>query len=195
MLPENSMNFYLIGYRCTGKTTVGRLLAERLGWPLVDTDREIVDTAGMSIDCMVAAYGWPFFRQRESEVLSRVAAADRQVVATGGGIVLDKNNRQTMKTTGKVVWLTASETCIRTRMLADAATDDNRPPLTGRGLLEEIETVLAERKPLYENAADLTIATDRVRIEEICDRIVEALNPTTLTSKEPNPCPVPSEPY
>ena len=169
------MNLYLIGYRCTGKTTVGRSLAARLGWPLVDTDRVIADRAGMSIDHMVAAYGWPFFRQRESEVVSRVSAGDRQVVATGGGIVLDEGNRQTMKTTGKVVWLTASERCIRTRMLADAATDDNRPPLTGRGLLEEIETVLAERTPLYESAADLVIATDRVRIEEICDRIVEAL--------------------
>ena len=195
MLPENSMNLYLIGYRCTGKTTVGRSLAERLGWPLVDTDRMIVDTAGMSIDRMVAAYGWPFFRQRESEVLSRLAAGERQVVATGGGIVLDERNRQTMKTTGKVVWLTAGEKCIRKRLLADAATGDDRPPLTDSGLLEEIETVLAERKPLYESAADLTIATDRVRIEEICDRIVEALNPTTLTSKEPSPCPVPSEPY
>lgn len=154
---------------------MGRLLAERLGWPLVDTDRLIVDTAGMSIDRMIAVYGWPFFRQRESEVLSRVAAGDRQVVATGGGIVLDEHNRQTMKTTGKVVWLTASETCIRTRMLADAATVDNRPPLTGRGLLEEIKTVLAERIALYESTADLAIATDRVRIEEICDRILEEL--------------------
>jgi shikimate kinase len=169
------MNLYLIGYRCTGKTTVGRSLAERLGWPLVDTDRVIVDTTGMRIDRMVASHGWPFFRQRETEVLSRVSAEDRQVVATGGGIVLDARNRQAMKTTGKVVWLTASETCIQTRMLADAATDDNRPPLTGRGLLEEIETVLAERKPLYESAADLTVATDCVGIEEICDRIVEAL--------------------
>jgi shikimate kinase len=195
MLPENSMNLYLIGYRCTGKTTVGRSLAERLGWPLVDTDRMIVDTAGMSIDRMVAAYGWSFFRQRESEVLSRLAAGGRQVVATGGGIVLDERNRQTMKTTGKVVWLTAGEKCIRKRMLADAATGDDRPPLTDSGLLEEIETVQADRKPLEESAADLTIATDRVRIEEICDRIVEALNPTTLTSKEPSPCPVPSEPY
>ena len=174
MLPENTMNLYLIGYRCTGKTTVGRSLVERLGWPMVDTDRVIVDAAGMSIDRM-AACGWPFFRQRESEVLSRVAAGDRQVVATGGGIVLDERNRETMNTTGKVVWLTASETCIRTRMLADAATDDNRPALTGRGLLAEIETVLAERTPLYESIADLAIATDRVRIEAICDRIVEEL--------------------
>jgi len=169
------MNLYLIGYRCTGKTTVGRSMAERLGWPLMDTDCVIVDAAGMSIDRMVASHGWPFFRQRESEVLFRVSAGNRQVVATGGGIVLDERNRQAMKATGKVVWLTASETCIRTRMLTDAATGDNRPALTGRGLLEEIETVLAERSPLYESAADLTIATDRASIEEICDRIVEAL--------------------
>ncbi|WP_319522162.1 shikimate kinase [uncultured Desulfosarcina sp.] len=176
MLFDGNMNLYLIGYRCTGKTTVGRSLAERLGWPLTDTDGMIVDAAaGMSIDHMVASYGWSFFRQREYEVLSRVSAGDRQVVATGGGIVLDERNRLAMKTTGKVVWLTASETCIRTRMLADASTGDNRPTLTGRGLLEEIETVLAERTPLYESAADLVIATDRVGIEEICDRIVEAL--------------------
>ena len=169
------MNLYLIGYRCTGKTTVGRFMAQRLGWPLVDTDCVIVDTADMSIDQMVASFGWSFFRQRESEVLSRVASDDRQVVATGGGIVLDARNRQTMKTTGKVIWLTAGERSIRTRMLADAATGDNRPALTGRGLLEEIETVLAERMPLYESAADLAIATDRVAVAEISERILEAL--------------------
>lgn len=190
----DAMNLYLIGYRCTGKTTVGRSMAGRLDWPLVDTDRLIVDTVGMSIDRLVALRGWPFFRQRESEMLSRVSAGDRQVVATGGGIVLDEHNRRTMKTTGKVVWLTASGTCIRTRMLADAATDENRPPLTGRGLLEEIETVLAERTPLYASAADLVIDTEGASIAEICDRIVEALNPKNLTPKEPNPCPVPSEP-
>jgi shikimate kinase len=129
----------------------------------------------MSIDRMVASRGWPFFRQRESEALRRVSAGDGQVVATGGGIVLDARNRQTMKTTGRVVWLTAGETCIQKRMLADTATRDNRPPLTDRGLLAEIETVLAERNPLYESTADLAIDTERVAVEEICDRIVAAL--------------------
>ena len=100
----DAMNLYLVGYRCTGKTTLGRSMAERLGWPLVDTDRVIVDTAGMSIDRMVAAYGWPFFRQRESEVLSRVSAENRQVVA---GLIGPDPGFPRPHMTGRLSWPTA----------------------------------------------------------------------------------------
>lgn len=169
------MNLYLIGYRCTGKTTVGKVLARRLGWPCVDTDRMIVEDAGMSIANMVASRGWPFFREQERHALETVAARDCQVVATGGGIVLDGRNIAVMKKTGKVVWLTADQKTIGARMLADAATAGNRPSLTGQGLMDEIEAVLSERKPLYEQASELKIDTDRETIETLCDRIVSGL--------------------
>lgn len=169
------MNLFLIGYRCTGKTTVGRVLADRLGWSFVDTDSRIVDAAGISVARLVERIGWPGFRTQERQVLAAVAAGSRQVVATGGGIVLDTSNIETMKTSGLVVWLTASERTIATRMLADDKTSGNRPALTDRGPFDEIAAVLAERRPLYERAADLTLATDQETIETICDRIIDHL--------------------
>ncbi len=170
-----AMNLFLIGYRCTGKTTVGKALAERLAWRFVDTDRMISQNSGTSIDRMVAEKGWPFFREQEQQALQAVSASDRQVVATGGGVVVDDRNVATMKASGTVVWLTASRKTIEARMLADDATAGNRPSLTGQEQRAEIASVLAERRPLYEKAGDLTIDTDRDPIAAICDRIMEKL--------------------
>jgi len=169
------MNIFLIGYRCTGKTTVGKALAERLGRTFVDTDRMVAQAAGMTIARMVEAHGWPFFREREHEALAAVCAEKRRVVATGGGIVLDSRNRRAMEHSGTAVWLTASEKTIQDRMLGDETTAGSRPSLTGKGLLEEIETVLNERNPLYAKAAGLVVDADRATVDEICDRIIRQL--------------------
>lgn len=169
------MNLFLVGYRCTGKTTVGKTLARRLGWPFMDMDRMIVESTGTSIARMVDEHGWLFFREQERQVMEAVSAVDRQVVATGGGIVLDARNVSAMKKSGKVVWLAASEKTIEERMLADDATAGNRPPLTGQGLIVEIASVLSKRRPFYDMAADIAIDTDQEKIAAICDRIQEAL--------------------
>ena len=168
------MNLYLIGYRCTGKTTVGKALARRLGWAFFDTDVMVVEDAGIGIAQMVASRGWPFFREQERHALETVAGRDCQVVATGGGIVLDDRNVVVMKTSGTVVWLKAGRKTIEMRMLADATTAGNRPSLTGQGLTEEIESVLSVRQPLYEKAADLDLETDHEKIETLCERIIAA---------------------
>lgn len=172
------MILYLIGYRCTGKTTVGRALARRLGWPFTDTDQIVAATAGTSIARIVDRNGWPYFREKERQALASVSELDHQVVATGGGIVLDDRNVAVMKNSGPVVWLKAGRKTIEARMLADAATAGNRPSLTGQGLTEEIESVLSERRPLYEKAADLAIKTDQEKIETLCDRIIAAFKIT-----------------
>jgi shikimate kinase len=169
------MNIFLIGYRCTGKTTVGKALAERLEHRFVDTDRMVVERSGMSIARMVAKHGWKHFRGQEHDALKAACANKKQVVGTGGGVVLDTRNCLAMQRTGKVVWLTADEKTIQSRMRVDETTAGSRPSLTGRGLLEEIETVMAERSPLYEKAADLIVETDRKTVEEICDRITKEL--------------------
>ena len=169
------MNLFLIGYRCTGKTTMGKALARRLGWTFMDTDRMIVETTGTSIARMVDENGWPFFRAQERQVMESISAGDRQVVATGGGIILDGRNVSIMKKSGTVVWLTANEKTIEDRMIADDATAGNRPSLTGHGLIGEISSVLSERRPLYEKAADVVIDTDQEKVAAICDRIVNAL--------------------
>jgi shikimate kinase len=173
------MNVFLIGYRCTGKTTVGACLAQRLDWGFVDTDRKVVETTGVSIAQMVEANGWPFFREQECKALCAVSTVDNQVVATGGGIVLDDRNISIMRTSGKVVWLTASEKTIQARMLDDETTAGSRPSLTGEGLIAEVFSVLRARKPLYEKAADFQTATDRDSVTAVCERIITALGLAT----------------
>jgi shikimate kinase len=165
------VNLFLIGYRCSGKSTVGRALADRIGWPFVDTDQVIAQALDTPIARIVAEKGWPWFRQKEHLTLQQVAAGDGQVVATGGGVILDARNVSAMRASGAVVWLTAGEPVIRARLLADAATDGSRPALTDQGLIAEIGAVLAERSPLYLAAADLTVDTDKLTIRSICDRI------------------------
>lgn len=168
------MNVFLIGYRCTGKTTVGKTLARRLGCSFVDTDRMIVTTTGTDIAGIVDEKGWAYFRDMERRVMQAVAVVDRQVVATGGGVILDQRNVSAMQRSGKIVWLRASEKTITGRILADDTTAGNRPSLTGQGLIQEITEVLSKRRPLYERAMDVAIDTDTASIAVICDRIQAA---------------------
>ena len=169
------MNLYLVGYRCAGKTTVGRWLADRLGWAFVDSDEEIVRAHGMTILHIVRAQGWQGFRVKEKEAVSRIARLDRHVVATGGGAVLDAENVRQMKDTGTVVWLKADPETIRRRLDADGAAGPLRPSLTSKGTEQEVEAVLAERMPVYREAADLEVETDGLAPEDIGRRILETM--------------------
>jgi len=166
------MNLTLIGYRCTGKTTVGDILSEALGWPLVDTDTRIQERAGRSIREIVADAGWPEFRRLEREVVNEVTAGDEQVISAGGGVVLDEENTRRLRESGKVVLLTAPPEIIRQRMTADAKTETERPDLTAEGGLEEIRTLLAQRGPKYDAACHYRIPTDRFPAEETAGRIL-----------------------
>ena len=170
------MNIYLIGYRCTGKTSVGRLLSERMGRQLVDTDQRIVAHAGMPVSDIVAQNGWSYFRGIEKQVLLETAAASRLVVATGGGIVLDPENRAILEDPAHfTVWLQAAPETIEKRMKADAQTETLRPALTESSLAGEITDTLAARGPFYESAKDLVIDTDRMSVAEICELIVKEI--------------------
>jgi shikimate kinase len=171
---KNQVNIYLIGYRCTGKTTVGRWLADRLGWGFVDSDEEIVRTHGMTIQHVVRAQGWEAFREKERQALARIARLDSHVVATGGGAVLDPGNVRRMKDTGTIYWLKATPGVIRRRMSGDGATGTLRPSLTSRGTDDEVEPVLAQRTPLYRAAADVDVDTDGRSPEEIGQEIITA---------------------
>jgi len=154
------MNLFLIGYRCSGKTSIGKVLADRMEWSFIDTDDWVTAASGCSIKEIVTTSGWPVFRYWEQRALIDIIQKDRQVVATGGGIVLEKRNITLMKKSGKIIWLTARSETIRSRMMADPATDAFRPALTSQGAAEEIDLELAQRTPLYTWAADLSISTD-----------------------------------
>jgi len=166
------MNLVLIGYRGTGKTTIGRILADRLGWPLVDTDTLIQERAGKSIKEIVASDGWPEFRRLEREVIAEVAARDRQVVSAGGGAILDAASRKALRASGRVVWLTAAPETIWQRLQADAKTAAERPNLTTSGGVTEVRKVLGERRAAYQAACHHEIATDKCSPDESAAHIL-----------------------
>ncbi len=172
------MNIYLIGYRCCGKTSVGSALAGLLSWDFVDTDCQVTAKAGMDVASIVARDGWQGFRQLESEILRAVCRQQQLVVATGGGIVLDRNNVTAMRQSGLVVWLKASPEVIARRMESDPASNTLRPALTGLGRQAEIRQVLDQRIALYLAAADLELDTGQAGVQELCQRILEYLGRT-----------------
>jgi shikimate kinase len=161
----------LIGYRGSGKTTVARALAGRLGWNWVDADTVIEQAAGQSIREIFAAEGEPGFRRREREALAGLLAGDRQVLAAGGGAVLNADTRRQMQAAGPVVWLQASVPVLAARIAADPSTAARRPNLAGGGT-EEIARLLAEREPLYRECAAHTVETDGLSVAEIVEQIV-----------------------
>jgi len=154
------MNIVLIGYRCSGKTHVGRLLAEDLGMTFLDTDRLIEEKTGMAIPAHVSLKGWGSFRRMERRIVQEIADRDNSVIATGGGIVIDPENATSLKENGWVVWLVAGPAAIRERMAQALKQGDLRPPLSGKDPLEEIESILRVRTPLYEATSDCCVVTE-----------------------------------
>ena len=169
------MNIFLIGYRCTGKTCVGKSLARVLGWSFIDADLELVDKHGMTISEIVSKEGWSSFREKEKAIVKRLSVLDKHVVATGGGVILDIENVEKMKKSGTIIWLKATPETIKERILQDRNTEELRPSLTSKGLVEEIEETLLDRKPLYESAMDFSVDTDNRSIDDICSKIMEKL--------------------
>jgi shikimate kinase len=158
---------YLIGPPGSGKSTVGRLVAARLGIPFVDLDEEIVREDGRDVARIFAEDGEERFRALEAKKLAEVAGADPAVVACGGGIVLEPANRVTLRATGAVVYLHAPIEVLRERV----------PPASDRPLIRregDLERLLAEREPLYrEFAAHVVDATGPP--EEVAARVEEEL--------------------
>ena len=169
------MNIFLIGYRCTGKTTIGKSIAAAIDWSVVDADTMLVGECGKPIKEIVDTEGWEAFRRMERSTLKQICTEDRQVVATGGGVVLDKANIKAMKTSGMVIWLGATAETIQKRMLQDKNTGNFRPALTDKGRMEEIEDMLLKRNPYYESACDFSIHTDDVPVNEISAIIIQRL--------------------
>lgn len=150
-------NVVLVGFMGCGKTTLGRLLAERLGWKFVDVDAVVERTAGCTIPEIFARDGEAAFRDRENRVLLGVCAGMRQVIATGGGAVLRDDNVAAIRSAGLVVWLTARPDVILARTRRRVGT---RPLLsTDEDPLERILRLLGERGALYRMASDRTVDT------------------------------------
>lgn len=171
------MNIFLIGYRGSGKTTVGRCLAQRLGWSWLDADEELERRAGKSIQQIFTESGEGAFRDLESAVVADLARLDRHVLALGGGAVLREENRKVLVGSGKIVWLKALPETLQARIAADPTTGARRPNLTGQGGLGEIRDLLARREPIYAACADLQIDAEQLSPDQIARQIADWFQP------------------
>lgn len=149
---------FLVGPRGSGKSLAAKLLTSKYACRSVDTDRLILDKSGQSVADIVAEKGWPAFREYEKEALREAAALMAPsldgfgVVATGGGIVLDAENRAFMRENGVVVYLTASPELLIERLL-HSRNMSGRPPLSDLSFEEEVRATMAARDPLYRETA------------------------------------------
>jgi shikimate kinase len=166
-----SHNLYLIGPMGSGKTAVGKQLARMLQYPFVDSDREIELATGADIPLIFEREGESGFRRREHEMIAQLVLRQRIVLATGGGAVLDENNRRLLSANGWIAYLQTSPS----QQAARAGRTRHRPLLHGHGDPESrLAQLLAIREPLYRSIADFTICTDHQRVTLVAAEIVAA---------------------
>ncbi len=165
----------LTGFRATGKTAVGKILAGLLGYRFVDTDQEICARMGCTISESVDRHGWQYFRDCERQILLALAGAKRTVAATGGGSVLHRQAWQQLQNSGVVLWLRADVETIVSRLQADKNTAGQRPSLSGQALETEIPALLAEREPLYRAGSDMVLETTGQTPDELAAVIQQRL--------------------
>jgi len=149
----------LIGFRGSGKSSVGRGLVELVGGDCVDTDDAIMAQSGRSVSDIFAEEGEAGFRRRERDAIAQIARECPKVVSVGGGAVLDAGNVDLLRRVGIVVWLTAPAGVLWHRICTDPETSGTRPALTGLSGLSEVEHLQAERDPYYRAAADIVVDT------------------------------------
>ncbi len=174
---------FLIGYRAVGKTTLGQSLADSLGYSFLDTDHLICDKEKKPIQKIVEEGGWTAFRSCEKKVLADLFKRKKCVIATGGGAILHLDIWRTLRDKATVIWLTAERDVLINRLTGDATTDSMRPTLTGKGVVEELEEVLASREPLYEEISHISIDTGKMSVKEAVKSILVKTSSISLTKE------------
>ena len=163
-------NIILIGFMGSGKTTTGKALKEKTDMTFVDTDELIEAYEGCKISEIFADKGEAYFRRLENETLKELLeSTDNKVISTGGGIITNQDNIPLLKQLGKVYYLKIKPETVVKRLEGDKT----RPLLMGENKLVKVEQLMSGRKELYEMAADKTIDTDYLSVNEIVDIILE----------------------
>ena len=160
-------NIILTGFMGTGKSSVGKMLAQKTGYVYRDLDAIIVGQVGMSINEIFAKHGEAYFRELEANAIKQVSSADKQVVATGGGAVIREDNRTLLRNSGIIVNLEASVEEICSRL----SNDSERPLLNDRKSSEKLAELLEQREPYYADA-DIRIDTTGKKVEYVVDEIL-----------------------
>ena len=161
-------SFFLVGPMGAGKSTIGRQLARALGLEFIDSDREIEIRTGVDIPLIFELEGETGFRRREHQVIELLTARKGIVLATGGGAVLDPENRKCLAARGKVIYLQTSVE----QQLQRTAHDRSRPLLQTENPRQTLEALMATRDPLYREIADWVIETDGCRVRDVVQEIV-----------------------
>lgn len=172
ILPEAKRgNVFLVGPMGAGKTTIGRHLARRLGWQFVDSDHEIEHRTGATIPLIFEIEGEAGFRKREKAVIEELTQRHGLVLATGGGVVLDPDNRRHLAARGVVVYLHASLDLLFER----TSRDRNRPLLQTADPRGRLQAIMEQRDPLYREVADIVIDTGQHGARDIVRDLVRRL--------------------
>lgn len=161
----------MIGPMGAGKTTIGRQLAKKLSAKFHDSDHEVEKRTGADIPWIFEIEGEAGFRKRESQIVSELVQQDNIVLSTGGGVVLNPENRKVLKENGYIIYLQSSPEKLYMR----TAGDKRRPLLQGDGKLDQIKRILKEREPLYEDLANEVINTDKLTVKQIVNKILGIL--------------------
>lgn len=168
-------NVALVGFMGAGKSTVGRELAARLGKTFVETDTLVERRAGMSVSDVFACYGEPHFRDLESAVVREAAKSHNCVIACGGGVVLREENVAALKASSVLVYLEVSPQSVLSRIGPQSTV---RPLLSGPDRERRVAELMEQRRTSYEAAADVTVATDGLAVEQIVCHVQELLKRT-----------------
>ncbi|MCH7949183.1 MAG: shikimate kinase [Thermodesulfobacteriota bacterium] len=168
---QNYKNIFLVGFMGAGKSTVGMILAEKIGYKYCDADKFIEKQAGNTITKIFAEHGENYFRDLESESMESLSAQEKQVVATGGGVVQRDRNWDAMNSGGTTIYLKAPIEVIWERIKHSK----DRPLLLVENPFETARELLNKRTPLYERA-DLIVDTSNLSLEEVAEEIIQAIN-------------------
>lgn len=162
-------NIVLIGFMATGKSTVGKMVAEKLKMKFIDSDEEIIKKSGVSIDSIFSEFGENYFRNIESEIIKDISSLEGYVISTGGGVVKRRENIIELKKKGILVFLNASPEKIIKNLNNDI---ENRPLLNTNNMIEKVSGLLKERQKLYNVAKDIQIDIDCLDVEEVAREVI-----------------------
>ncbi|MDF1633427.1 shikimate kinase [Mycoplana sp. MJR14] len=172
-------NLVLVGLMGAGKSAIGRLVAQQLSVPFIDSDHEIERVSRMSISDLFAAYGEEEFRALESRVMKRLLKSGPRVVSTGGGAFINERTRKHIKRGGLTIWLKADLDVLWERV----SKRDTRPLLKTENPRQTLENLMNARYPIYAEA-DLTVQSRDVRKEIIADEVLAAVAASVDTSAD-----------